>query len=865
MGCSSSRGVQIAQKPRRVDSMKSLSNSTIKIEPQNIYDEDFKIITTGTESICRVEDVNPIVCLGGSSFPIVTSNLFLDVDVPTNISLPIIAASRYGSGISIAIGHISMLLEQKLNMRDSEIFFTSLFHWAYSESRIQNESDESKIEQLLKIQSDNEDDEPSSFIDRSPQKNPESSKKALAIGFPQQHALDTKKFLRQFSISVEFASDSKFKSKYDKYDQLYDESDIDHFVLNEAFFNKYSMILAASNVCFDKVAIQNYVSKGGIFVALYIPPLLTRQIQSYCFNFFRIKNRRISSNPEYETAAFYIINEDNFSSSENILSNSSIDLSTSYSINDTLIQTNLAFTYCSLSIGDPNSLSFKIANKFNRISSINFPSLIDSYTNFLKEIQQAKDKNTSSYEERLDDLVTDLRFYLMVIENDIENAHYKEVKLLLNTTWNFLSLSCPLCNPHLLQSTQDDSKMDITVLHTICIVLLTQMLYSIPITEFSNSPLMSTCLGDVPEPEQIDDNSKNSNKTKKVKLSILPFSWVSTGLWLPRGAIGTVRCKKPMNFLHVQIGCHQTSLLEKKDQWKRWPVVVMLFSISSKETNFSSPFGGIVYIVSEMIPPKNQPIEVEFEFDGLYQYPYAIMNCPEKWKETSKNNFVSLWGEIESSNYIFTLPTYFLQKHENEIENYFQIFDKLFAEILQFTACQPKKPFRIVFDVDLIDNELDSISYPLVLSIDDIDKIFTIEKPTKELLNFLKSLSYVSFREGCIDSMTEDAVSLVSACHAIKSVWNDFDPLELVETDSLLFKALYDISQQYNKTIIPKTLSIFQNENFVSLDTQEDMWMQFVTELCNIGKKNFTNVLKKARPIPMNISSSIQSFQDFFN
>ena len=113
--------------------------------------------------------------------------------------------------------------------------------------------------------------------------------------------------------------------------------------------------------------------------------------------------------------------------------------------------------------------------------------------------------------------------------------------------------------------------------------------------------------------------------------------------------------------------------------------------------------------------------------------------------------------------------------------------------------------------------------------------------------------------------MTEDAISIVSSCSAIKSVWKDFDPLELVESDSSLYKPLYDIHQQCNKSIIPKTLSVFQDENFVSMDTQEDMWMQFVTELCSVGKKNFINVLKKARPIPMNISCSIQNLPDYFS
>lgn len=890
MGCSSSRGVQVSQQSRTTDVTKHQNSSNDKIEPQVSFNDDFTIITTNTESICRIEDTNPIVCLGHDAFPIVTANLFLDPENPTNISLPVVAVSRYGNGISIAIGHMMMVLEEKLVIGDSEIFFSSFFHWAISQCKktSQNENGENESE-LSFMPSENEIGmlSSSSMLSTEPVK----TNKVLVIGYPQENLSDIKKFFRQFSLGVEFVSESKLKkcensnskSSFGNDSNMYacNDSDaaIDPCLSNEIFFSQYTMIFATSNVSFDKFAIQNYISKGGIFVALYIPPSLAKQSPSISLNIIQNHKMYSSSCSNLESAAFYVLNEN--STLENCMASTSNDSSISYVINDVLIQTNLAFTYCSLYVGEPNSLSFKIQNKFTKINFINFQNLINSYIDYISNLQQKGIGNiTSVDEDEMDEIVTNLRFYLMVIDNENYNVHYKEVKLLLEKTWNFLDAGCPLCNPQLLNSEENNNqnKPIPCTIHVICIVLIVQMLYSIPFTEFSQSPLMKASMGDIPSPVISDGANQSVNQVCKVSLTITPYSWVSTGLWLPRGAIAILRCNRPMPFLHIQIGCHQTSLLEKKGTWRRWPVVVMSYAINSNEIEFSSPFGGIVYIVTEMLPNVNQnenALDVEFEFEGLVKYPYAIVNKPDKWKETSKiavsnSSQAPLWGELESTKYIFTLPSYFLQQHENEIESYFNIYDQLFSEILSFTSCNLTKPFRIVFDVDLVDNDSYSPTYPLVVSLDDIDKIFVSDKPTNEVLNLLKLLTTVSLRDGCIDSMTEDAISLVSACSAIKSVWKDFNPLDLINSndfntdfDSSLFKVLWDIHNQCDQKIIPNTLAMYQDPNFVALETQEDMWMRFVTELCNNGKKNFTNLLKKARPIPMNISNSIQSFPDY--
>ena len=726
MGCMLTRPVPVSQLSRGKDTHNTPNSSRISGTLSQIAQEnedpaslDFMMITSNIRSICKIEGTNPIVCLDKNSFPIISSKLFLDADNPTEIYLPVVAASKHGNGRVICFGHIEIMSENNRNTGDTEIFLSSSFQWALHNAN-------------------------------------KPSKSVLIIGFSPELEQETKVFLQQFSLLAEAPEFN-----------------------GEINLSQYCLVMAASNVKLEPNELEEYVQNGGVFIALFDP------------------------------------NEDNEQSS--------------FNINQALIPLGLAFTYCSLLVGEPSSFRFPVPRKFADVKFLNFQYAIDSFLSYIKQPDIMDIEET-----KLDDLVTFLRFYLMVIDE----SYVSRIEPLLTETWDFLNKT----------GFKTDKGIAPHIIHGICMILLAQLLYKIPFERYSSFEQ------DFPGPT---DNVILSSH--KIKLEIGPFAWFSTGLWLPAGKIGTIKCTSPVPILHIQIGSHQDSLLSKAGPWKRYPLIIMSFAIDKTEFKIASPFGGIVYIVAEMIPETLNSIELEL--DGFSQYPRAVMGHPEIWKQTKDIDVP--WAELESPTFIFTVPTSFLKEHEHEIDSYFEIFDKLVNEVMSYTSCNFIRPYRIVFDIELVNDE-PGCSYPLVFSLDDLDKIFAIDQPAKPLFTLLSMLTNISVRENCFDESTEIVLSTVSACSAIKKVWTNCNPLIFLESDTpLLFNELWDIHINYDSTILPKTLAVFQDPEFQILDTPEDMWILFVREFCRIGKKNFTSVLQRARPIPLNISLSLQNLPEY--
>ncbi|OHT03062.1 hypothetical protein TRFO_29622 [Tritrichomonas foetus] len=809
MGCMLSRPVPVAQQPRPVDPTQKNPGGNIlhQISNNSIpHLADYQLITSDIRSICKIEGTNPIVCLDESSFPIVASKLFLDADNPTDISLPVVAASDYGNGRVLCFGHIGIFSEQYRNTGDTEIFLSASFQWAM-------------------------------------QKSTSTSRSVLIIGFPAYLIKCTKNLIQQFSLVPE----------------VFETNGDEDVILIDQPLGDYYMILAASNVCFDIEEITQFVEAGGILICVFSPPnygtygvninpaspastMATNTTNATNNSNINNINMNITSDgniPSVDNSnASNMANTNNMNTTattsnlnnnnnNNCSNYSGIDEQTSFAINHAIIPMGLAFAFCSLLVGEPKSFRFEVRRRFVDVMYLTFQDTIDTYINYIQgEVEETK----------LDDLVTSLRFYLMVIGDNHQNS----VSLLVNETWTFLNNTGLICEKGIAPQ----------VIHGICMILLTQLLYKVPFSKFDAFD-KTDFPGDSGEIELSNHN---------LHLSIGSFAWFSTGLWLPKGKIGKIRIKTPMPFLHVQIGSHQDSLLSKAGPWKRFPVVIMSYPLDQLEFEISSPFGGIIYIVAEMLPDPTLS-EVDIEFEGFGKHPQAIMEQPNVWKETK--NLDVPWTELESSTFILTVPTKFLKEHESDIDSYFNIFDRLINEIMTFTSCNLIRPYRIVFDIELVNDE-PGCSYPLVFSLDDLERILVVEQPTKQLFTLMTILTNISVRENCFDLSTETAIATVSACSAIKSVWPNSNPLVFLEGDTPgLFNELWDLHIHYDSTVLPKTLAVFQDPEFQIIDTPEDMWILFVRELCRIGKKNFTPALQRARPIPLNISISLQNLPDY--
>ncbi|OHT01841.1 hypothetical protein TRFO_07415 [Tritrichomonas foetus] len=489
-------------------------------------------------------------------------------------------------------------------------------------------------------------------------------------------------------------------------------------------------------------------------------------------------------------------------------------------INPLLREYGFAYTYCKLLNTNSGRISVDFFSSFEKIKFCHFLMLTHKFLEL--------SHHTEILSSELDDIVTSLRYNILVVDNsaseqliDIINHAYTHLK-----KTNFISDDgiCPNIN------------------HSILLLLINEIFMKLP-------------------PEKINttfENVKFPGKTGNVELSTFNFelhmneeSWTPTGLWLPAGHHAYITVNNPPKKLSVQIGSHTINLLSKQGPWKRWPYIIMTFPLHDGKNEVVSPFGGIVYIlVNELDESFQNPLSISF--DGFTKHPRAVVTKPEIYENT-KNNEIP-WGELRTKTIIFTLPNESLKAIED-----FQVFgdriDKIVMMILKFMCYNISRPYRIVFDVETIDGHPE-YTYPIVLLKDSInDIIINFMKPTNGLFQMISAIAVVSIRENYFEDTTEKAIAALVATVIFKELFPGFDPFVCKFELPTLFPELWVIHSQINSIIIPQLLNESQDPEAVLYNSPEDMWIRFVKDLSYRGKYNFSKLMERAKPIPMNIMS----------
>jgi hypothetical protein len=251
-----------------------------------------------------------------------------------------------------------------------------------------------------------------------------------------------------------------------------------------------------------------------------------------------------------------------------------------------------------------------------------------------------------------------------------------------------------------------------------------------------------------------------------------PDVWLSTGLWLPAGCVGTVECESPRPDIAVQIGAHQESLLGKPGPWLRWPFVVTFRALEDCPTQIASPFGGVVYVVVNSLSDEASRT-LTLRFEGFLALPFADIVNPEVWEETK--DIPLPWGELVTRSMVFTVPTQSMRKLD------FDLIDEKFAlmvnSIREYLSLGSTHPCRLVFDVELPPEG--AAKYPLVLLVNEIPTVMdTWDEPSWELLQAVLLLCKNSMREHVLDPVTEAAVAILTAVVALQQAFEDFDPMD---------------------------------------------------------------------------------------
>lgn len=474
----------------------------------------------------------------------------------------------------------------------------------------------------------------------------------------------------------------------------------------------------------------------------------------------------------------------------------------------------------------------------------------------LSEEISIEQKNLHIIEDRIDELdtlVSSIRYLL----NFIDEIHQDEIKLLMTVCTDYLNRSGACENGQFCPYSSQQ----------IILVLLQEVFTKVSPQFISPLPGLNYFPGEIQDNNFIDSS---------LVLTIHSQEWVSTGLYLPPGEISKISIESIkilseisndsshdneeknyetiFNGIRFQVGCHTQPLLFLPPPWKRWPILSSSYQPNpiSTTTELSSPVGGILYIQSM----STNIIEIKLNFKHFLQYPRYVSNELEIWNKTKEIQVP--FGEIETKNLIITASSDSIRKLEPEIHEILTVFDKAISVIIQQMNFKMRFPFRIVLDIQL-PNSMPTCSYPIVFESSTFLPLFSCcNKPSDKLFAILNLIALVSLREDCFDAEVEMVLAEIATRKALKTVFPDFDDSQIsISSNRSLYATLDKIEKDY-PNIISKSLAKFQDLNSPIPNFPEDAWLDFVKEMCLNGQTDFVPQLEEARPIPLNVSSSLQ-------
>ena len=223
-------------------------------------------------------------------------------------------------------------------------------------------------------------------------------------------------------------------------------------------------------------------------------------------------------------------------------------------------------------------------------------------------------------------------------------------------------------------------------------VLMQNEWLSDPVREWPAHPAAVTYPG-VPSPE-------SKRITREIPVNLAVPRWHSTGLFAAAGEpleIVLAEGSEKLG-LRVRVGsttCRNTS----HDVWRRAPVVDVEIPLKRRVTRFSSPFGGLIYIV---VPRKTGGV-VNVKVGPACPAPHFVegRDTPETWKAQLKESSAP-FAEIESERIVLTVPRSAADRLDDPgaaLQVWREIMDNS-AELVSVPA-ERESPERICIDVQL--------------------------------------------------------------------------------------------------------------------------------------------------------------------
>ena len=482
-------------------------------------------------------------------------------------------------------------------------------------------------------------------------------------------------------------------------------------------------------------------------------------------------------------------------------------------MNQFLSHTGIAIPICNLKPICEDTPSFS----YNKLEEHTFAFLYHKYLNLLEQ--------TDPPLSDIDDIVACLRYYITAFSSNEETVAAE----IVSKTWDYL----------IRENYYDNGIYCKTMTQCVLAVLLSDIVPYISPEKIVTSPAAKMFPGLCGEVEC---------EVRKVKIKLPRNTMISTGMYLPPGHVATIESSSSVT---IQIGSHEECLLEKRGEWKRWPIVTSLFNINEGKANVASPFGGIVYIGSQ------ESKSVGVSFTGFCRYPrYSIRK--DTWTSTKGSQVP--WGEIEMHNLTITLPTRYMlmiQDFDDTVSKLQHLIDTSLA----FIGLKVCKCHRIIFDADLV-TQYPTYGENVVVLLTDLPNALDAQKPSEELLRIINLIVASSVPENVLDDDALIALSMIAACHAFSVQYPGCNPTNFIDSLPTLFNELWSIAsskpEEFSRGVAAHMIHRF------SADTRkEDLWNAFIGELITAVGDNLLALddrYKMTRMLEGNSSGFLQKF-----
>ena len=503
-----------------------------------------------------------------------------------------------------------------------------------------------------------------------------------------------------------------------------------------------------------------------------------------------------------------------------------------YDINSFLVEIGLAFPGSNFVLGGYSS-SIQINKYFAEVNKTRFSYVKDKYIELLSM------DNIDVVQ--LDTIISVLHLYTQALELE----HFPLVESLFNETMNYLNKTNYLAEEGIAP----------LQLQTLAIVHLTSLLIKFPLILPNGCPTIDKFPGIAGPNEEI----ATFQRTIKLK-PYMDNTWYSTGLWLPAAKASTIQLSDVLPNMKVQVGSHNVELTCSEGPYKRWPLLVNETPLDFVEVEVVSPFGGLVYIVTDEFE-LDQEQEINITFNNFIEAPRYVDSDPQIWEKTKDKDVP--WCEFESDYVIFTLPTD-LARQVEDIPHVFEIYSTAVKSISKFMRVNLVRPIRLVYDNTILPSSLLPRNYnPIYIHTNDGIKPFEVTKPSTYLFKIFQKLSMSMIINDGLDKLTKKTLSIIATAEVFMNIWPDEDPFLYTNNNSQLTQSLWDIRNEIGDDPISKTIYDLRSILTDPSGSPDDSWIAFVMLLSKNGQKNFTQTLQKSRPIPLNATLSVRQLPAF--